>query len=251
MKHPLGRRRKLRPFESLSRKKRGNAVVRLRQRILQNKNLYGGMFTSHLVLNEPGRPPLYNQWFDFFFLGQDKFTIWNAFIFTAQAAFWEEIKDLAMGRARGMLSAEEREKEFAFETEPAEYDAWGKPLSYSMIFRDYTYPQFNGMTYRNFCRQLEREIIISEPPAIHESFKLDHSYEYGIGLHIVVDAEEITQSVIEQTMLRFKELGETDWQAATPIPRERLPLKTEYDSLAEVEPWTPGLPVRDIVKILD
>ena len=65
MKHPLGRRRKLRPFESLSRKKRGNSVVRLRQRILQNKNIYGGMFTSHLVLNEPGRPPLYNQWFDF------------------------------------------------------------------------------------------------------------------------------------------------------------------------------------------
>lgn len=144
-----------------------------------------------------------------------------------------------------MLSSEEREKEFKFEMEPAEFDAWGKPLTYSMIFRDYTYPQFNGMTYRDYCRQLEREIIISEPPAIHESFKLDHGYEYGIGLRIVVDAEEITQSVIEQAILRFKELGETDWQAATPVPRERLPLKTEHDSLAEVEPWSPGLPVRE------
>ena len=248
MKHPLGRRRKLRPFESLSRKKRGNAVVRLQQRILQNKAMYGGMFTSRLVLNEPGRPPLYNQWFDFFFLGQDKFTIWNAFILSAQAAFWDEIKDLAMDRATKMLSPEEQKKEFAIETEPAEFDAWGKPLTYNMIFRDYTSPQFNGMTYRDYCRQLEREIITTEPPAIHESFKLDPGYEYGIGLHIVVDAEEITQSVIEQAILRFKELGETDWQAATPVPRERLPLKTEHDSWAEIEPWTSGLPVRDEMK---
>lgn len=244
MKHPLGRRHKLRPFESLSRKKRGNAVVRLRQRILQNKDLYGGMFSSHLMLNEPGRPSLFNQWFDFCFLGRDKFTIWNAFIHTAQVVFWDEVKDLASDRARKMLSAEEREKEFKFETEPADFDAWGKPQTYTMIFRDYTYPQFNGMTYRDFCRQLEREIIIYEPPDVYESFKLDHAYEYGIGLHIVVDAEEITQSVIEQAIIRFRELGETDWQAATPVPRERLPLKTEHDSLAEIESWTPGLPVR-------
>lgn len=244
MKHSLGRRRKLRPFESLSRKKRGNGVVRLRQRILQNKDLYGGMFSSHLMLNEPGRPSLFNQWFDFCFLGRDKITIWNAFIHTAQAVFWDEVKDLASDRARKMLSAEEREKEFKFETEPADFDAWGKPQTYTMIFRDYTYPQFNGMTYRDFCRQLEREIIINEPPAVHESFKLDHTYEYGIGLHIVVDAEELTQSVIEQAIIRFRELDETDWQAATPVPRERLPLKTEHDSLAEIESWTPGLPVR-------
>lgn len=194
------------------------------------------VFTSHLVLNEPGRPALYNQWFDFFFLGQRKFTIWNAFIFTAQAAFWDAVKGLASERARKMLSSAEREKEFKFEMEPSKFDAWGKPLSYNMIVRDYTYPHFNGMTYRDYCRQLEREIITTKPPAIHESFKLDHGYEYGIGLHIVVDAEEITQSVIEQAILRFKELGETAWQAATPVPSEQLPLKTEHDSLAEVGP---------------
>ena len=104
------------------------------------------------------------------------------------------------------------------------------------------------MTYRDYCRKLEREIIISQPPAIHESFKTDHSYEHGIGLHIVVDAEEVTQSVIEQGILRFKEPGETDWQAAAPVPRERLSLKTEHESLAEVEPWSPGLPVRECEK---
>ena len=245
MQHHRSFKRKHRPFESLSRKKRGNAVVRLRQRILRDKHVFGGMFTSHLILNEPGRPPLYNQWFDFIFLGKDKFTLWNAFICTAQASFWDSIEDIARERATTLLSPEEQEKEFNFESEPDAFDAWGKPTMYRMIFRDYTYPQFNGKTYRDYCRELEREIISFEPPAVYESFKLDHSYGYCIGLHIVIEAEEITRSVIEQAIARFRELGETNWQALSPVPRDRLPLKIEYDSLAEVERWSPGLCVRE------
>ncbi|MDO9047136.1 MAG: hypothetical protein Q7U66_05275 [Methylobacter sp.] len=58
-----------------------NFIDTYRQEVI---NEYGGMFTSHLVLDEPGRPDLYSQWFDFYFPGQDRFTVWNAEIVTAR-----------------------------------------------------------------------------------------------------------------------------------------------------------------------
>lgn len=77
--------KKKRPsFITLPRHKRSNEVIRLKGRIKRDSDEYGGMFTSHLVLDEPGRPDLYNQWFDFYFPGQDRFTIWNAEIVTAR-----------------------------------------------------------------------------------------------------------------------------------------------------------------------
>ena len=40
-------------------------------------------------------------------------------------------------------------------------------------------------------RTLETEIARNEPPAIHESFKLDRSYVYDIGLEIVLDVDVV------------------------------------------------------------
>ena len=239
-------RKKYPPFETLSRKKRGNAFVSLRQRILREKPMYGGMFSSHLVMDEPGRPSLYNQWFDFFFLGKrDKFTIWNAYILTAQSRFWDDAQEVARERARALMSEEEQKKEFSFDSEPCKFDAWGKPTMYRMITKDYTYPQFNGLGFYEYCRELEQEIIIAEPPVVYERFELDRSYRYGIGLHITVDADEITQSVIEQAIERFWDLGETDWVSETPVLRDRLPVKTEHAALTETGGWTPGIRIRE------
>ena len=77
------------PFSSLPRHKRSDEVIRLKGKMRRDAAEYGGRFTSHLVLNEPGRPDLYNQWFDFYFPGMDRFTIWNAEIVTARQAFWD------------------------------------------------------------------------------------------------------------------------------------------------------------------
>ena len=41
-------------FITLPRHKRSNEVIRLKGRIKRDSDEYGGMFTSHLVLDEPG-----------------------------------------------------------------------------------------------------------------------------------------------------------------------------------------------------
>jgi hypothetical protein len=68
------------PFVELPPRQRRDLYVSLRWRISRKASIYGGKFTSDLVLDEPDRPKLYKQWFDFYFLGSDGITIWNAFI---------------------------------------------------------------------------------------------------------------------------------------------------------------------------
>ena len=73
-----------RPFISLPYRKRRDAFIRWRWRILKDTPIYGGLFTSQLQLDEQDYS---SDWFDFLFVGSDGQTVWNAFIITAQAAF--------------------------------------------------------------------------------------------------------------------------------------------------------------------
>lgn len=108
MKFPGAKRRH--PFVTLPRHKRSHEVIRLKGKMRRDATEYGGRFTSRLVLNEPGRPDLYNQWFDFYFPGTDRFTIWNASFVTARKAFWDKAHDIAHTRVAAMLTPEEREE---------------------------------------------------------------------------------------------------------------------------------------------
>jgi hypothetical protein len=138
--------KKKRPsFITLPRHKRSNEVIRLKGRIKRDSDEYGGMFTSHLVLDEPGRPDLYNQWFEFYFPGQDRFTIWNAEIVTARKAFWDAAHELAYQRTTAMLTLEEHAAESNIEFEPADFSRTGKVLSYRLIERKkMQYEKFSG-----------------------------------------------------------------------------------------------------------
>ena len=111
MKFPGAKRRP--PFVTLPRHKRSHEVIRLKGKMRRDAAEYGGRFTSRLVLNEPGRPDLYNQWFDFYFPGTDRFTIWNASFVTARKAFWDKAHDIAHTRVAAMLTPEEREQKSA------------------------------------------------------------------------------------------------------------------------------------------
>ena len=93
---------------------------------------------------------------------------------------------------------------------------------------------------------LETAIIRDEPPVIYESFKLDRSYAYGIGLRIVQDVEVINQAAIEAAIDRFLAIGETDWVSSKAVPRDHLPLVREREALASVDypPVQLGIPVR-------
>jgi hypothetical protein len=228
--------RKRRPFVTLPRHKRGDAVIRLKGKIRRDAAICGGRFTSHLVLDEPGRPDLYNQWFDFEFPGTDRFTLWNAEIVTARRAFWDAAHDKAFERAYGALTPEEMAIESRLEFEPADRSRTGKVLTYKMVDREpVRYAQFDGLTFSEQLEKLESEIIRDEPPVIHESFTLDREYVYGIGLHIVHDVETINQAAIESAIERFLAIGETEWRSAEPVPRERLPVVSERGALAAID----------------
>jgi len=223
------------PFMTLPRHKRSDEVIYLKGQIKRNADEYGGLFTSHLVLDEPGRPDLYNQWFDFYFPGLDRFTIWNTTIVTARKAFWDAAHELAYQRTAAMLTPEEHAAETMMEFEPEEVSNTGKILSYRLIERnELEYVQFGGLTFAEQWTKLESEIVREAPPTIHESFRLDQRYAYGIGLHIVLDVDVIDRIAIEQAITQFREMGEIDWQAANPVMSERLPVVSEKEALASI-----------------
>lgn len=223
------------PFVELPRRRRRDLYVSLRWKISRHTCIYGGKFTSRLALTEPGRPKLYNQWFHFCFLGNDGITIWNAYIYTAVSKFWNETHALAFNRTFSLLTEEQQELE----------DYWpmfGKPFfkdgkkCYTMIERKrQTYDCFGGLTSDDYRKKSEFEIIENEPPAIYESFRIHRNFRYGIGLNAVISAEEIDRDVIETTIERFRQLGETDWQSQYPVPRGNLPVETEATALSKVE----------------
>jgi hypothetical protein len=234
MKFPGVKRRP--PFETLPRHKRRREVIRLKGKMRRDAAEYGGRFTSPLVLNEPGRPDLYKQWFDFYLPGTDRFTIWNASVVTARKAFWDTVHDIAHTRVAAMLTPEEREVNSRLEFEPAQHSSTGKILTYKLAEREeMRFAQFGGLTFHEQWRKLEAEIARNEPPAIHESFKLDRSYVYGIGLEIVLDVDVINQASIEAAIDRFIAVGETDWVSLKPVHRDRLPVLSEHEALATVK----------------
>jgi hypothetical protein len=217
--------KKHRPFISLPRHKRNDVFIKLKGEIKREVKSYSGMFTSPLVLDESRE----SQWCDFYFLGLDKFTIWNAEIITAKQALDDAVSDLAYSRTFEMLTPEELDVECKIEYEPADRcSKTGKLLTYRMIRREPKhYAKFGGLTFSEQKQKLKSEIIEKTPPTIYESFQIDFSYRYGIGLEIVLDADAIHRKEIEQAIMKFRELGEKNWQAPNPVPRERLTIKQE------------------------
>jgi len=210
------------PFISLPRHKRSDAFIKLKGDIKREAAQYNGLFTSPLILDESRD----SQWFDFYFLGLDKFTIWNATIITARLALQDAVYDLAYTRTVEMMTAEELEAECKMEFVPADRSNTGKILTYRMIEQEKKrYNQFGGLTFSEQLEKLEAKIIDESPPTIYECFQTDLSYGYGIGLNIVLDVETINRTAIEQAIIKFRELGEKNWQAENSVPRERITIK--------------------------
>lgn len=212
------------PYGSLSRRKQRDAFIRLRQKIRNGAADYGGQFTSHLVLDEPDRPAIYNQWADCYFLGTDGLTIWNATIEAAVFEFWNSCEDIAHERAWEMLTPEEQSAEADMKFEPIVHK--GRRMHRLLLKPETVYDKFQGLTYREYQNKLSKEIIKNEPPRVYELFSTDRSYRYGIGLHVVIHAEEINRATIEEAIHRFRTIGETDWRSAEPVPRNELPYES-------------------------
>lgn len=145
-------------FNTLSRHKRRDAVIRLKNRMRQEAHLYGGRFLGQGLLDEPSRPHLYDQYSMFYFPGSDGATIWNAYIQTAQYCFWNQTTELAFQRIQALLSNEEQAARRPEKVK--NYGKSGKVISYSCVYpEERTYEQFGGMTYKEFEKKTERTYI--------------------------------------------------------------------------------------------
>jgi hypothetical protein len=100
------------PYCHLPRRKQRGSFIRLRQKIRNRIAVDGGLFLSRHVLDEPGRPAIFNQWADVYFLGSDGLTIWNASIVTATHEFWETVEEMAHSRVWEMLTPVEQKAAF-------------------------------------------------------------------------------------------------------------------------------------------
>jgi hypothetical protein len=212
------------PYSRLSRRKQRDAFVRLRQKIRNKAAVYGGQFTSHHVLDEPDRPVIYNQWADFYFLGSDGLTIWNATIVTAVLEFWNTCEEMAHERTWEKLTPEEQFAEADMKFEAVLHK--GRRMYRLLLKPEIVYDKFQGLTYSDYQNELTEEIIKNEPPEVFESFTADRSDRYGIGSHVVIHAEEINRATIEEAIHRFRAIGERDWRSAEPVPRTELPYES-------------------------
>lgn len=219
----MSRRKKHCSFVQQSRGRRSREGFKLRQRVERDKHIYGGRFTSYWIIEDD--EPVVGS-FDFIFPGLNKYDIWRACIGTARNAFLGEINMRAISQVWDMLSPEERAFERKMKFIPARRDSLGKVLSYTLEPReDIRYAQFDELTMYEYRQRLMREMIASDPPEIYESFDLDFSFRYGVGLYIVVDADRISYPLIDQTINRFLELGQKSWRGDKPVSRDRLPFE--------------------------
>lgn len=220
-------------YWQLPRRKQRDHYIRLRQKIRNHSAVYGGQFLSYHVLDEPGRPALYNQWVDAYFLGTDGLTIWNATIETAFAEFWNVVEEITFKQAWEMLTPEEQSAESEIKFKQIRVN--GKRMFEWIDKPKLTYEKFGGLTFKDYQEKVAEEIIKTNPPEIFDSFMTDRTYCYGIGLNIVINVSEINRSSIEEAIRRFREVGEKDWKATDPVPRSEMPIESRNSAFRKIQ----------------
>ena len=103
------------------------------------------------------------------------------------------------------------------------------------------YEKYNGLSFIEYQDKLAEEIVQNEPPEIFESFETDRSYCYGTGLNMVVHVDEINQATIEESIRRFRQVAETDWQSASSVLRSELPMETANAAFSRIR-WQQNTP---------
>lgn len=109
--------RKHRSFISLSRRKRRQKVIQLKNRLRNTLQIYGGVFYDECDISQyDNSEDIVWNWSDIFFLGLRPDVLWNAEIITAQTAFNDVVGSLAFEEAYSLLNAHQREEEFRLDT---------------------------------------------------------------------------------------------------------------------------------------
>lgn len=195
---------KHRPFISLSRRQRRRKVIELKNRIYRERHSCGGVFYDDCDIQYyKDNPDHIWAWSDIYFVGRDPADLWNAEIITAKLAFQDAVHDRAFNEVWAMLSQQEQEEEALFETTP-NVNSKGKIISHTLVHREkQTYAIFGGLTFWQFIEKREREIAQDQPPKICCGYQFLPGFAYGHGLRIIVEAETLSQQVIEAAVTDF------------------------------------------------
>lgn len=223
-----------RPFNKLSQHKQRDLYIRLREQIKSAKTRYSKEFLSIHVLDEPDRPALFDQYADFYFLGLDGHTIWNAHLSTASHVYWAEIDDLASKKAEETLPSPDFDLKKLF---IPIYDSSGRLDHYTMR-EDESHSEFGGKKRHEFqdeyAAKLIREDTGSTAP-VHEEFRIEQGFKYGVGLRITLDVSTVNIEAIETAIAKFRALGEKSWKSGTPVPHAHLPKDSFTNLIAELK----------------
>ncbi len=206
--------RAIRPFVSLPRHRRRARVIALQARMLRHAHFTGStLFDSDHLLIDPDDPDRLHAWVDVVFPGLDRFTLWNAEFITTETAKHDVASTLAYEAIDAKLKAagENHERRWTKHVIPRT-----RPGGLRIVRMEFApekhYDCLNGQTYSQARNALEAELMQSLPTP-PERFEIDHRYAYGIGLHAVVNVATFDTAAIEQTIARFRALGEENWVA--------------------------------------
>jgi hypothetical protein len=219
------------PFSSLSRHKQRDAFIKLRGRLHRTKGTYGPNFTSHLVLNEPGRQAVFNDWFHFYFLGLDGRTIWNTYLFTAGHEYWEKISALAHDEADRLNPRDDSIKWSVKDWFVPVYDSAGRKI-HSVMQESKPVAALGGLTRHEFLADCAARLIKEDTGStvqVFEALEVQSNYEYGMGIRAVMDVPEINREAIETMIAKFRTMGEQSWKSKVTVPRDRLPRDTQLN----------------------
>lgn len=226
--------RKHRVFSSLSRRRRRQKVIHLKNLIHNERHRCGGIFYDECDFTKfDDEPDHIWEWSDIYFTGLDPADFWNAEIITAQVAFRDAYHSRAFDEAREMLSKQECDDEFKIKKVP-NYNAQGKIISHILVHREACkYDFIGGLTFDEFVKKRELEIVVNGPPVIHCGYKFLPDYAYGLGVRMIVDAPALSQKIIEGAIADFRERGECEWNSTEAIgtPNVGIPIGTDIPIL--------------------
>lgn len=214
------------PFSQLPDSRRREMRTALTD-VIENTTPGKKYINAHI--KEDSRPNELDQWSQIYFPGLDSRTIFNMYIYCSSKVFWERVGqqvDLEYPRHKPELILN-----------PGNF---GEYIRERQIAMDTADIRWGGKTRRDAIEDLSQNIITFRPPSVHESFFLDKSFEYGIGVYAVAGEPYITDSAIEMAIDRFREHEEKDWCNSRAIDRNLLPRVTESKYLEKFAEYLRG-----------
>ena len=147
-----------------------------------------------------------NDWLDVYFLTADGKGFYNATLETARCAYAERIMDAGYEYAESIAPM----PDFAFgPADPA--------TGCVELLPEPAHPAFGGKSRYETAKDKAKELALQGACPVFESIELDRSYRYGVGLHAVIDAPELTRERVESFILSFRAAGEAPFSGTRPI----------------------------------